>query len=213
MITGLTNGTTYSFTVRAYDGLDFGAYSSVVQATPQALASSAPAALPGSAGQANVSIAGAPPGCSLASLSIDANAPSAPAGANFPMGVLRFSVNGCAGATLSVRITYPQSVAGLQLRKYGPPAAGQSFTWFTPSNLQVSGDGRTVSYTVTDDGEGDNEIGTPGTITDPFAPMQVNPSATPVNAAPIPVLGSWGLALMGLLAGVIGVGGLRRRTA
>ncbi|AVT06504.1 hypothetical protein C7Y68_13675 [Paracidovorax avenae] len=213
LVTGLNNGTLYAFTVTATTGVGTGPASSPVQATPLALASSAPAALPGSAGQASVSIAGAPAGCSLASLSIDANAPSAPAGANFPMGVLRFSVNGCAGATLSVRITYPQSVAGLQLRKYGPPAAGRPFTWFTPSNLQVSGDGRTVSYTVTDDGEGDNETGTPGTITDPFAPMQVTPSATPVNAAPIPVLGPWGLALMGLLAGMIGVGGLRRRTA
>jgi len=197
-IDGLANGTALGFEVRAVNAVGPGAPAQA-SATPGPLGNPA-LPLPGG-GTAAVVIGGNPPGCTLGSLTIDDNAPpGAPAGATHPLGVLRFTASGCAGAALAVQVTYPAGrLAGLKPYKFGPPQQGASAAWFPYGT--VTGD--TVAYTVQDDGTGDNDTATPGAIADPFMPL-----ALPAGAAAIPTLSQWGLLLLSVL---LGLAALRRR--
>ncbi|WP_406622468.1 IPTL-CTERM sorting domain-containing protein [Acidovorax sp. SDU_ACID1] len=151
-----------------------------------------------------------PPGCTVMQLAIThAIPPGAPANASFPLGALRFAAQGCPGATLQVNVTYPSSLAGLALQKHGPYDTGtpQPQTgWFTPPNLQVNG--TTVTYTVTDGGDGDGDARA-GFIADPFAPMQLLAAPGPGGPAAIPTLNEWGLLLLSALAALLGARRLR----
>ena len=175
---------------------------------------------PGSVGgwaQVAISAAGAggatplPPGCSVTSLAIGDAAtapPNAPANTQFPLGVLRFTAQGCTNTVLSVSITYPAgSLTGMTVQKYGPHGTVPMQTgWFTPPNLAITRNaaGDTVRYTVADNGEGDNDLA-PGTITDPLAPMLLAAPPGPGSTHAIPTLGEWGLLLMSALLGLLGL--------
>jgi len=197
-IGGLSNGTAHAFAVRAVNTVGPGA-SAQASATP-ATQRQPQVPLPGG-GDAEVEIGGAPPGCTVTQLAIDNVAPpGAPARAHFPLGVMRFTAEGCAGATLVVRVTYPQSVAELRLMKHGPTGADPQPQWFELTGAQRSNDGRTVEFTITDDGDGDSERQTPGVIRDPFAPM-----ATTADVQPVPTLPAWGLALAAFVLGCFGL--------
>jgi len=159
------------------------------------------AAFPVTGGTAAVHITG-PAGCTLASLALAPATPAdnLPANTTAPLGVLRFTAAGCPGATLDVQIDYPAgSLAGLAPQKYGPH--GGQTGWFTPATLSVNND--TVHYTVTDDGEGDNDQDPlhPGVIADPFAALM---AAAPAGAQAIPTLGEWGWLLLTALLGLLG---------
>jgi len=157
--------------------------------------------LPGSGGgMAHASITGGPAGCTVDSLALNAATPGdhLPAGAAAPLGLLRFTATGCAGATLAVAVTYPSgSLAGLAPTKFGPATAGVTAGWF--AHGAVSGD--TVSFAVTDNGTGDNDPA-PGAIADPFAPLLL--AASPQA---IPTLSEWGLLM---LSALLGLAALRR---
>ncbi len=201
--TGLANGTPLSFIVAATNAAGT-TPAAAVPATPATL-SIANVALPGGAEHAQVDIGGNPPGCVLsAPVTIDSNAPAgAPAGATYPLGVLRFTVSDCAGATLAVRVSYPAGrLAGLRPYKYGPPQAGDPAAWF--AHGAISGD--SVTYTVQDDGTGDNDTATPGVIADPFMPL-----ALAAGAVAIPTLSQWALLLLGVLTAGLGAQTVRRR--
>lgn len=203
-IDGLTNGVGYTFTIKARNSLGNSIASASASATPQAY-SEPVVALPGG-GSAAVRV-GAPPDCTVGSLAFNATVPpGAPAGARAPVGVLRFSAMGagCGAASLSVRIDYPAgSLTGLTPYKFGSPTPGADPSWFVHGTLN----GDSVSYTVTDNGVGDNDR-TGGSIIDPFAPLLVPAQGS--NQA-IPTLNGWALALTALLAGALGHLGLRRR--
>lgn len=202
-LSGLTNGTAHVFIVTATNAAGT-TPAGAVHATP-AMLSTANVALPGSAGNAQVDIGGNPPGCVLsAPVTIDSNAPAgAPVGATHPLGVLRFTASDCAGATLAVRVSYPAGrLAGLQPYKYGPPQAGEPAAWF--AHGAISGD--SVTYTVQDDGTGDNDTATPGVIADPFMPL-----ALAAGAVGIPTLSQWALLLLGVLTVGLGAQTVRRR--
>ncbi|RYF23513.1 MAG: IPTL-CTERM sorting domain-containing protein [Comamonadaceae bacterium] len=154
-------------------------------------------------------ITGLPPGCTVTQLAIDRTIPpGAPGNASFPLGVLRFEANGCPGAMLQVRATYPAgSLAGLVMQKYGPNGTPQTSGWFTPPGLAVNGD--TVSFTVADGGDGDGDA-RPGYIADPFAPMLLAAAPGAGGAQAIPTLGEWGVLLLSAAMALLGACRARR---
>ncbi|WP_242699162.1 MULTISPECIES: IPTL-CTERM sorting domain-containing protein [unclassified Delftia] len=212
--TGTISGTpsssgTSSFTVTATDAngaTGSRAYSVAVTAP---VAETVP--LPGNAGNASVLVTSTQAGCTVSpgTLRISASGiPSAPANASFPVGALFFSTTGCAGAKLQVQVDYPAgSLAGLTMQKYGPHGQPpMQIGWFTPPDLAVNGN--SVSYSVTDDGEGDNETTVPGVIMDPFAPMLL---AAPAASHAIPTISEWGLIVLSALMSIFGLARMRRR--
>lgn len=152
-----------------------------------------------------------PAGCTLVSLRVDMQLPPGTlTAANFPLGILRFEASGCPHTELKVQISYPSgSLANLALQKYGPHGQPQQTGWFAPPNLQRSGaDNSIVSYTVTDNGDGDNNPAL-GQISDPFAPMAIAVSSSPVA---IPSSSFWSLLLLSGLSALLGLRHLRRKS-
>lgn len=211
-ISSLTNGTAYTFVVVATNIVGSSAASTPASATPTApVAQALP--LPGGAGAgtASVLISGGPPGCAVAAgdIAFSSTVPAGHPGAATPLGALEFTAKGCPRATLNVSITYPAgSLNGLTPYKFGPPTAGDPPSWF--AHGAINGD--TVTYSVTDDGLGDNETTIPGEIRDPFAPLLLT-APPPTTAQPIPTLSEWAMLLMAGLLGVLGAGVLRGRAA
>jgi hypothetical protein len=195
----------YTFIVTATNAAGTSSSSTSATATPQW--SQSGMTLPGG-GSADVQV-GAPPGCTIANAQFGTTVPAgASAGASFPLGVLSFTASGagCDNATLSVRVDYPAgSLSGLQPYKYGPATGGAAFTWFPHGTIT----GDTVTYSVTDNGVGDNSL-TPGVIEDPFAPVLL--ALGPGGATAIPTMSEWGLIVLSLLAALMGMGNLRRRS-
>lgn len=169
--------------------------------------------LPGGNGSAQVLVNG-PGACAVVpgSVQISAGAPALPANASAPLGTVRFTATGCAGATVQVQVTYPRgSLAGLSVRKYGPVGQPARTDWFVPPgfNLQSGPGGDVVTYTVADNGDGDGDP-TVGTIRDPMAPLLL-PGAGGLQA--VPGLGPWALLGLAGLMGLLGGLPLRRRIA
>lgn len=212
--TGTISGTpsssgTSSFTVTATDANGAAGSRAYSVAVTAPVAETVP--LPGNAGSASVLVTSTQAGCTVSpgTLRISASGiPSAPANASFPVGALFFSTTGCAGAKLQVQVDYPAgSLAGLTMQKYGPHGQPpMQVGWFTPPDLAVNGN--SVSYSVTDDGEGDNETTVPGVITDPFAPMLL---AAPAASHAIPTISEWGLIVLSALMSIFGLARMRRR--
>lgn len=158
----------------------------------------------GGSGNAQVLVSG-PGGCAVDpnSVQINSTGPSLPPNARAPLGVVSFKATGCSNATLSVQVTYPAgSLSGLTIRKYGPYGSGGSVQtgWFTPAGLAIStgAGGDVVTYSVTDNGNGDNEPA-PGVISDPLAPLLIG-DATGTQA--VPTLSPWALLVLAALLGV-----------
>ncbi|MDR6155561.1 alpha-tubulin suppressor-like RCC1 family protein [Acidovorax delafieldii] len=163
-------------------------------------------------GNAQVSFTGSAVGCHIGNIQFTAtpsNGVAAPVGGTLPLGVFSFIATGagCNNATLNVKIDYPAgSLNGLQPRKYGPQGGGAgTASWFTHGTIT----GDSVSYSVTDNGVGDNDP-TLGAIADPFAPVLL---AAPGGVASIPTLSQWGLLLMSLLAAAVGIAAVGRKAA
>lgn len=158
----------------------------------------------GGGGNARVLVSG-PGACAVEpnSVQINSTGPSLPANARAPLGIVRFTATGCSNATLSVQVTYPAgSLSGLSIRKYGPFGSGGSVQtgWFTPAGLTLSTDagGDVVTYSVTDNGNGDNDP-TQGVISDPLAPLLISDAA---GAQAVPTLSPWALLVLAALLGV-----------
>jgi hypothetical protein len=102
---------------------------------------------------------------------------------------------------VTLTLTYPSALpTGTKFFKYGPATVGASPTWYEhPATIGVN----TITYSVTDNGQGDND-NTPGLITDPAG------AAVPLvlGAAAIPTMTQW--ALMLLTGLVLGLGLLYR---
>lgn len=187
-------------------------------AGPVQLAAPVPIAVPlpgGSGGAAQVLVSGTG-SCTVVpgSVQISNSAPALPANAATPLGVLRFNAAGCAGASVTVQVTYPAgSLSGLTVRKYGPFGQPAQTGWFSPPGLSVSSGagGDVVTYTVSDNGDGDSDP-TVGAISDPMAPLSLG-AVTPGNVQAVPTLGGWGLLMLVGLVGVWGMRSLRARRA
>ena len=201
-VTGLTNGTSYTFTVTATNGTGTGAPSAAsnavvprlltVSGTPPAMAGTATATLSGGGATCTLS-----PTSGFASLSNPA-----PAGKTMPYGEFAFRATGCIGA-VTMTIVYPQALpAGIQFWKYGPTTAVAGgvlgpLDWFQIGSASLSAGNTTVAYSITDNGVGDSDAAV-GAISDPFAPA-LGPAA-----ASIPVNAPWALGLLSVIVGMLG---------
>ena len=135
-------------------------------------------------------------GCSIDLNNTTAFTPPSFNGTTPPYGGLKLKLTGCnSGETVQVSTTWP-NMAGLTFQKYGPtPTSSGASIYYTPNGMSVAGN--TVTYSITDNGLGDDTFtGADGVITDPAVPVSFV-----ATAAGIPTLSEWGLiVLSGLLA-------------
>ncbi|HLX24295.1 MAG TPA: DUF11 domain-containing protein [Usitatibacter sp.] len=132
---------------------------------------------------------GAPPGANP----IPSTAPAP--GITFPQGLFALSATGCTvGSTVTVTLTYPQSIAGATYWKYGPTSGNPAPHWY-PFPAVISGN--TATLTITDGGLGDDDLIANGVISDPGGPA--------FGALTVPTLSEWMLALLGLVLMGLGI--------
>lgn len=149
----------------------------------------------GMVGVATATLSGGGASCTLNPASTSFMLPgSAPAGHTLPHGGFEFLATGCSG-NVTLTLVYPDPLpVGVQFWKFGPATAGAgTSTWFAWSGATLSGDRRTVVYTVTDNGVGDSDPAI-GSIRDPFVP-----ALAVAGAVGIPVNSPWALAVMAML--------------
>ena len=96
--------------------------------------------------------------------------PSLPPGYSFPQGLLDFTLTtGTAGSAATVTITYPSALpAGTVYWKYGPTASNSSPHWYQFADALIAGD--TIMLTITDGGNGDDDLAANGVIVDVGGP-------------------------------------------
>ena len=120
-------------------------------------------------------------------------------------GGFQFRAVGCAGS-VTIANAYPEPLpTGVAFWKFGPATPGAASSWFAWSGATLSGDRRTVTYTITDNGVGDSDPAV-GAVRDPFVPALGGTD----TAVAIPVDAPWALALLSALLGWLG---WRRATA
>ena len=200
-VPGLVNGTTYNFTVKAINsagpGLASGISNDVIPRLLTVVGN-----LPGTTSTASATLSGGGDACTLDPTSGFASVSNPPpAGKTMPYGEYAFQAAGCVGS-VTMSITYPQSLgAGIQFWKYGPATAGAAqSTWFQLNGATLSADGKTVTYTIADNGMGDSDPAQ-GSIRDPFAPVAGPAMSDPAS---IPVDAPWALALLTAMLGWLG---------
>lgn len=156
--------------------------------------------VPGMAGTATATLTGGGPGCTLDSANTRFMAAvSLPAGRTAPHGGFEFRATGCTGS-VTVALAYPDPLpAGVAFWKFGPATPAAASSWFQWSGATLSGDRRTVSYTIADNGVGDADPAT-GVLRDPFVPALGGAA----DAVGIPVDAPWALALISALIGWFG---------
>lgn len=209
IVTGLTNGFTYNFSVVATNGTP-GAASGNAQATPRKLeVVSAPGSVPGMAGTPTATLSGGGATCTLQSGGFGPAA-STPPNLQAPAGQFAFSAANCTGA-VTMTLNYPSPLPeGVKFRK--PDGAGGWFDPMNPAtslNVNVNGTRTTVTYTITDNGLGDTNPAL-GAISDPLVPVLA--AAGPGGgAAAIPTLSEWSIILMSALLAMFGLHRMRRR--
>ncbi|AOG24477.1 choice-of-anchor U domain-containing protein [Acidovorax sp. RAC01] len=155
--------------------------------------------VPGMTGTAGATLSGGGATCTLepAATRFIASV-TLPSGGTAPHGGFEFRAVGCSGS-VTLTLAYPDPLpAGVAFWKYGPATPGAASSWFQWSGATLSGDRRTVSYTVADNGVGDADPAM-GAVSDPFAPALGG-----AGAVGIPVDAPWALALLSALIGWLG---------
>jgi hypothetical protein len=114
----------------------------------------------------------------------------------FPHGLFAFSLDGCTpGSTVTFTIAYPAALpAGTNYWKYGPEPGAPAPHWYI---LPASITGSTVSFSITDGGQGDDDLLANGTFVDQGGPG-APPTATG-GSVETPTLSQWALVLLALL--------------
>ena len=206
VVTGLSNGFTYNFTVVASNGTT-GAASASTQATPRKLQLvSAPGSVPGMTGIPSATMSGGGTTCTLQPGGGFGPVTSTPPNLQAPSGQFAFSAENCTGS-VTMTLTYPSALPeGVQFRK--PDGAGGWFDPETALNVIVNGARTTVTYTITDNGPGDTNPAL-GVIADPLVPVLAAAPAS--GAAAIPTLSEWGVILMSALLAMFGLRRMRRQ--
>ena len=168
---------------------------------PRVLQVTSPAgSVPGMAGAATATLSGGGTTCTLQSAAFGPAAQTPP-GFQSPNGQFNFTADYCSG-TVQITLQYPEALPlGVRFRKFDGTG------WFDPQDpatslgLTLSGDRKTVTYSITDDQRGDTD-NRPGFIADPLNPVM--PLALGGGATGIPTLGGWALALLSALLGALG---------
>ncbi len=207
VVTGLTNGTTYSCSVVASNAVGAGLASGAVSVTPS-FRSYTGASATGN-GNITASFTGGGAACSYGvsrfiPVSGGAGSPpsgTAPAGVSFPYGLFDFTTTGCTpGSTITMTVTYPGPVDAIsQYWKYGPTPTNAAPNWYV---LPAAVGQNSMTFTIADGGLGDDDLQANGTIVD-----QGGPGVPPL--LPVPVMSNAALALMLLL--MLGVAGATLR--
>jgi hypothetical protein len=135
--------------------------------------------------------------------------PGLPPGTTFPHGLLNLKLTGGGlGATATVLITYPSALpAGTVYWKYGRTRSNTTAHWYQFAGAAIAGN--TITLTLTDGADGDDDMTANGVITDPGGPGAPDASA----AASIPTLSEWGMIILAGLMALFGWIQLRRRPA
>ena len=145
-------------------------------------------------------------GCSIDLNNTTAFTPPSFNGTTPPYGGLKLKLTGCnPGETVQVSTTWP-NMAGLTFQKYGPtPTSSGNSIYYTPNGVSVAGN--TVTYSITDNGLGDDTFtGADGVINDPAVPVSLA-----AIAAGIPTLSEWGLIILSALLALGTLVVMRRR--
>lgn len=134
--------------------------------------------------------------------------PSLPPGYTFPHGLLNLNLtSGSAGSTATVVITYPSALPeGTVYWKYGRTASNPTAHWYQFPGAVIAGN--TVTLSLTDGADGDDDMTANGLITDPGGPGI--PSGIGGTVA-IPTLSEWGMILLSSLIAMFGIVQVRRR--
>lgn len=163
----------------------------------------------GAAGTAVATFTGGGPTCAFdpAQTAFDAAPAPLPPGQTLPQGIFRFVLKGCDATEVTMKVTWPQPVAGLI--KYGKASnTATADTYFALPDAQVQVSGHTTTVVLRDGQLGDNDWAVNGEIVDPHGPIVAKPLDASVT--PVPALGHGALALLGLAAAALGLRRLRR---
>ena len=133
-----------------------------------------------------------------------------PQGVTLPYGVVNLRLAlGTPGSTATVVLTYPEGLPpGTVYYKYGPTKDKAAAHWYPFSGARIAGN--TITLTLTDGEDGDDDLAPNQSITDPGGPARV---VAPASAQAIPTLGAWSVLLLSLLAVLPGLRGLRAKSA
>jgi len=133
--------------------------------------------------------------------------PSLPPGTTFPHGLVNLRLTtGSAGSAATVVITYPSALpAGTVYWKYGRTASNTTAHWYQFAGAAIAGN--TITLTLTDGADGDDDMTANSVIADPGGPgVSVASGATG-----IPTLSEWGMIILSGLMALFGIWQVRRR--
>lgn len=121
-----------------------------------------------------------------------------PTGVTFPLGLFNLvAISGVPGSSFTVKLTYPTALPpGTQYWKFGPTPGNSTPHWYAFPGAVISGN--TITLTVVDGQQGDDDLQANAVILDPGGPALVA-SAAGTGVAAIPTLSEWGQIVLFML--------------